>query len=831
MKKKDYRNYLILIGIISIVYLAVTYFTNIFGSDTDFLNQHTIFPDYFRQLFYQTGKIIPNFALNYGAGQNLFNLSYYGFLSPIFLPSYLLPFMDMLTYTTIANFIVIVTSAILFYNFIKKNGFNENISLISSIIFVLADSFIFHMHRHLMFVSYMPFLIMGLLGVDKLLKNNKRWLLIISIFLMIMTSYYYSVAGILAIIIYYLYKYFSDQNNHGFKIFLSKGLKFGICIIIPVLMASIFLLPTLSTILGGRGVSDQDIKLISLFIPSLKIHKLFCGTYTIGLSILAVISLLYLFYTKKRNNVIIATIISIILFIPIFMLILNGGLYLRAKCFIPFMPLFAYFIAMFLNDLYSHKIKIKSFTIFVITVSIISLFFNLKWHCYIYLGVYLLMFIIYDKYKCQKILTLFLILLSLGTCLYRNFTEDYITIKYYNELFSKDISQNIDEVLLKDNTYYRTNNLINPTKTVNKIYNQNYFTTNIYSSTYNNYYLNFVRNIFKKDRLEYNYFMIPSSNNLLFNQFMGVKYLSSEYDPGLGYTKVGNNMYMNENVLPMFYATSHILNKTEFEKYDYPNTLELLLNNVIVEGKEQNSNIITHVEKVDLKYEVIEQNGVVVSKSDNGYVLTVTKEGNIKVKLKENLENKILFINLYGLENNSCQYDNITLKINNVENLLTCKSWEYDNQNETFRYVLSDKDLSEINIKLSPGTYNIVNYDTFVLDYDYIKNVKDNVDEFTITEFSNDKIIGNVNVSNDGYFVTSIPYDKGFTVMIDGQEGDYEMVNEGFVGFPITKGDHEVTIIYHSPWLKEGSIISVIGMFMFGIVLIIDYKNKKGFSI
>ena len=89
MKKKDYYNYLILTGIVFVIYMILTHFTYVFGSDTDWINQHTIIPDYFRQLFYKTGNLIPSFSFNYGGGQNIFNLSYYGFLSPIILPSYL----------------------------------------------------------------------------------------------------------------------------------------------------------------------------------------------------------------------------------------------------------------------------------------------------------------------------------------------------------------------------------------------------------------------------------------------------------------------------------------------------------------------------------------------------------------------------------------------------------------------------------------------------------------------------------------------------------------------------------------------------------------------
>ena len=76
----------------------------IFGSKTDWINQHTIFPDYFRKTFYQTGNILPNFAPHIGAGQNIFNFSYYGLLNPIILISYLFPNLEMTTYMIMAYY-------------------------------------------------------------------------------------------------------------------------------------------------------------------------------------------------------------------------------------------------------------------------------------------------------------------------------------------------------------------------------------------------------------------------------------------------------------------------------------------------------------------------------------------------------------------------------------------------------------------------------------------------------------------------------------------------------------------------------------------------------
>ena len=97
--KKWNKTIAIHIGILAIIYLAIilfiTKFQYIYGSNVDFIRQHAIFPDYFRNLFYETGKIFPEFALHLGGGQNIFYFAYYGFLSPIVLFSYVLPFIDM----------------------------------------------------------------------------------------------------------------------------------------------------------------------------------------------------------------------------------------------------------------------------------------------------------------------------------------------------------------------------------------------------------------------------------------------------------------------------------------------------------------------------------------------------------------------------------------------------------------------------------------------------------------------------------------------------------------------------------------------------------------
>ena len=71
---------------------------NIFGAKVDWSSQHSVFPEYFRQQFYRTGQFFPEFALNIGGGQNIYNFSYYGLFSPVVLIGYLLPNVKMSNY-------------------------------------------------------------------------------------------------------------------------------------------------------------------------------------------------------------------------------------------------------------------------------------------------------------------------------------------------------------------------------------------------------------------------------------------------------------------------------------------------------------------------------------------------------------------------------------------------------------------------------------------------------------------------------------------------------------------------------------------------------------
>src|SRR5574344_2839879 len=105
--KKDYINIsILLILLLAIVFLIVG--NNINGSTVDWNSQHWIIPEYFRNLFYDTNDLFPSFAFNLGAGENIYNLSYYGLLNPLILISYIMPNVLMINYIEVMMIIITI---------------------------------------------------------------------------------------------------------------------------------------------------------------------------------------------------------------------------------------------------------------------------------------------------------------------------------------------------------------------------------------------------------------------------------------------------------------------------------------------------------------------------------------------------------------------------------------------------------------------------------------------------------------------------------------------------------------------------------------------------
>ena len=62
---------------------------------------------------------------------------------------------------------------------------------------------------------------------------------------------------------------------------------------------------------------------------------------------------------------------------------------------------------------------------------------------------------------------------------------------------------------------------------------------------------------------------------------------------------------------------------------------------------------------------------------------------------------------------------------------------------------------------------------------------------------------------SDRNLVFSIAREDGWTVYVDGKETEPETFAEAFISVPLTEGKHDIELIYTTPGLKTGAMISL----------------------
>lgn len=824
INKKDKINLLV----ITIIFIGIMIFilrnNTLYGSILDWNTQHSVIPEYFRSLFYRTLNIFPDFALNLGSGQNIYNYSYYGLFNPVIIISYFLPFISMKSYIQISSILLVYSSVILFYYFLRRNKVNENVSLLSSVVFLTASPLLFHSHRHIMFMNYMPFLILALIGVDKYFEKDNSKLLCISTVLIILMSYYYSIPAIISIVIYGVYKYIKLNKKITVKSFFKDGFRFLIPIMISILISCILLVPTFYAILIGRLPNDINISLSDLLVPRINVKYLMYNAYGVGLTSISLLALINLFFDKKRENRFLLICLSSLIIFPIINYLLNGTMYIDAKVLIPFLPLYTLVISYMFDKISTKKIDLRKLVIASLAVLFLIYVGKSSYGNYFYIDFIfsLTLIIIATKTNTKylfKVLTI--VLLVIYSCA-GNSKDTLVSRKDINS--SENVNQ--EKLIKKIPKGYDHTTLYNlKLENVNNIYgNLNIYSDYLYSSTGNANYNLFMFDTFEVPMQSRNRLIISANKDLMYLMFSNNRYFIGDNVDITGYKeidKIGDTkLYENTDVLPFMYVSYNYYSKTDFSKKSFPYNNEILLNNVVVNEKTNNefktSIKETFIRQSDIKY-------MDPSIINNGDRITVKKDNSrMLIDIPEVARNKILFVS-FNLEPQSCKVGDLLVNINGNTNKLTCREWKYYNGNTTFNYVISGDTSNKVEVTFSKGMYKIDNLKIYYMDYNDIKDINKKVTKVDInSKTKGDKIYASVETEKDGYFVTTLPYDKGFTIKVDNKKIDYEKVNTAYVGFKISKGKHNIVIEYKAPFKIVGLIMSFIGI----IVYILFYHNN-----
>lgn len=837
-KVKRYIPYLLLTGLTLFFCRMFVGRYGIFGAKVDWLSQHSVLPDYFRQQFYATGKLFPEFAANLGGGQNIYHFAYYGLYSPLILPSYLLPFVKMSDYIMAVSITGLTASVLLFYYWLKSRKTDAGTAFILSLMFLLAGPMIGQYSGQIMFVDYMPFLCLALIGVDRYFEQEKSGLFTVSVFLMIMTSFYFSIGGMLSLVLYGLHRYFEQREGNRVTVrsFLRDGLCFVRSMILAVLMSGFFLVPTALALTGGRS-KEQNTSFASFFIPQITVERFAYSIYGIGLTTLVITVLLTgLLYRKVYEKVLTYGCV-IVLVIPVFAYLLNGGLYIRDKVFIPFLPLLCYLISIYLEKCRKREL---SFIAGMIPYIITTIFVYMARNQFVSKGIgesiwkvllaesilFLICYVLYCAMKRYHKETKEILMLALPSviCLavtmntfYQMKPDRYVSRKLYRDVTGEQNRQAVKEAL-KDDGYYRTEQMGSDDENaadLNRIWDVEQNITSIYSSAYNPDYQTFRQKTFGLEEPFRNGMMQSVSKNPAFQRMMGVRYIVSDSDVP-GYTLVKKcgtiGIYQNKDAAPVMYATDRVMTEEEYKKLAFPYNQTAFLEYAVVGEHTESSdqNIMTAYEPVSLKMANNRTTGGAEQK-------TIQQEG----------QKQILFLR-FRVDNAHPNKD-VAVWINGIRNKLSAKDHVYYNENKIFTYAVPLKDGEDnISVTFGKGKYRLRHVQA------YLGSLPERSELLYQSEIQVDKkqtednvIQGTIRVKKDGWFITSIPYDKHFKIYIDGKETEIQKVNTAFLGCKIESGNHEVKIIYHAPGTTTGKVLSLIGIAGFVLVLVQEKRKQK----
>lgn len=801
---------------------------SIFGSEGDWISQHVAVAESLRQAMREQKTLIPQW-IGLGGGSSVYDFSYYGLLRPDVVLSCFFPQIEMKYVISVYAILGVVAAVNLCFVWLKHQHISEWSAFAGAVLFVCASCF-YHAHHQIMFVNYMPFLLLALMSVDKLLEKRKMWPLVLSLYFIYVHSYYYAPSCLVVTGLYFLYKWKlmtvkGDKRDKALSVIAG----FVFCTALSVGIAAVLLLPTgldiLSTQKDGGQFMDEGLLLVDR-----NLEGLLYTPYGSGLTILALYCLLLaaggLFSQNgirnsgydgqkmriRRVKAVFALTLLLVMLLPVVSFVLNAFLYARAKILIPFLPLLIMVKADLLEQLWREELPCSYFPLLLCLLPA----FGTKWYPLVLAECGILAVWIYFQRRMKKRGSLLIFLVPFCLSIGAGSTEEYINAKdTRQEHFTEEFAGVED-----GNPLYRYDVTSDYLANCNLTMVKNETRTTMYSSVTNADYAEFYYDTMRNPIRIQNRVALLAGKNCFFQYFMGERYLMTEQNNiPAGYKVLESHgkyvLAENEQVLPVCYGTSELLNSREYEKLEYPENMEALCARAVVEE------VMPENEVSDLFQSHMEHQSVNdFFKGDNiRKLLYPSKKGeDFILPLSKSMDNQVVLI---SFDVSSSTGDEVVITINGIKNKLSSKHAPYPNRNHTFTFVVTENaPISELAVTCSKGNYEISNLNIYTMDLRFLGHHQITFPDMEKAAFRNDtdegfaRFIagGTIDMPENGYFVTSYPWRKGYYASVDGRPVKPERVNTSFVGFPMPAGKHEFSLCYEPPGYRTGLAITLIAV-------------------
>lgn len=779
-------------------------------------------------IFYSFGKSLGgnmSSTIGYYAGSPL-NFMY------LFCKKVDIPIMTFIIYLIKIGF-----SSLFMYMFLNNKIKRDKTNIIFSIIYALM-AYNVNYYFNNMWLDVIAIAPLILIGIDRIFEKKSILLYTVSLSIAIISNFYIAYMMCIFCVIYFLYQLFIKYKIEDFNKYKNIIFKFIFGSLLSIGLTMVFLLPevlNLKEIIRSsvdRSALEIDFHMIPKKFINEILPKLYMGSHNVS-SILGrvrpniysgmlTIVLVYFYFINSKFRLkekILSGLIILFYLISFISPHLNlfwhaGSLPNGYICRYSFtFSLFIIYLAArtFMNF---EKTKIRYYIIFAIIYSLISIIIANQYLVFIEISdiiissIFVLIYLsilfamMYIKKEEKKQLT-FVLLLIVIIELFINFKLCFIT--------NNDLKLNIDYSKYYNNTCNRINNYETDTGfyRIDGDYQHSYLDSwvcnnhGVTSSLSTN--SGALYSFWKENGGNITYTTISYDVNKLpiFDAVFGVKYIKS-------------NIKLKDTYYNLYDRITINSKKKEY-RYVYENPYALSLGYAIPENYKDIYNKSEVNDTVDSLNRLMKT----LSGNDDDVLIKYNKEYLGNGEYRFNIDNNSDYIYLtfdYNTSTNWKLYDTIYI---NGEYVISSQSQEIGNIKLKNKYKNSIINIKVGDVINSNSDNNLevyyINMDVFKKDIELMKK-----NQLMNIVIDGNKLSGNIKLDNDSVLFTSIPYEKGWKVYVDGKRVSYEKIVNEFVGIKLSKGNHKIKMVYYPHHLITGviiTIISIIGLISYEIIV------------
>ena len=854
MTKKRYYTLSILIPAVMILAICLLFTITPFGNRTwltiDLGQQYVDFFSYYQdtllhhpeQFFYSFSKSI---------GGEMVSLWAYYLLSPFNLLFLLIPRSAIAMGVSLLIFLKLVSCTVSFAVLLDVKFKQRNWT---TLLFALSYGFMSYLSANQFNVMWLDALIglpLIILGVDALLQKRNPLYYVLPLSLTILSNYYTGYMICLFLGLYFPYAYLMANDSFSWKSFIKQFGRFIFYSVLSVGLIMVILLPTFYSLLGSKGTattlawslkSEYNPLLMAskLFIGSFDFHEMQKGYPNIIVGSLALFSFLCYFKEKKialsqRLYALFITVIILISFnIEMFDKLWHAGQLPNWYSY-RFSFLFSFWMV-FLGYQWAMKktvVGIRETFVYFFLVLGASIGFILFPQDYlqgwqIALGFGLSMGILYGliligrgKRTHQKFLISFVVI--------ELFLNSIITLSRLGYVMNSEFTAyqlslaNWSTVLRPaENEFYRSEKTILRSK--NDSLQVPTYGVSHFSSTFEKETEKFFDAIGVRQGTAYvNY----SNGTLLTDALLGIKNTFIETTDATynerwerkdleDFSTIASfdegHVVTNPNALSIAYPMKAILKSMKVPT-NHPITMQNQLANAL-SGTTSPKNIFTRV-SYETTFENISDSPVVYQRIQ---VEDKTQYGTITLTFTPETDDPV-YLEMAG----TMGEEDLEMTLNGEpyafypvqsKPVLLSVAKNQKGQPQTLRITVKDDGFEFSKLNLYSLNTSLLN--------ERLEQTK--AQELKLETFSATHFAGTMEVFEDSTVLTTIPYSTGWKVWVDGQEVETYKILDSLLGFTISKGTHRIEYRYTTPFLLEGSLVSLASLLLLILIL---YKRKK----